>query len=283
MKCDFSQAAQPTAAPESTCNGVSFARWHVSEKDVVYDRIDVHTLSLYIKGGRNSYRTDVPQQRGGPGKVCFMPRGHQSNWAIRDDIDFFHLYIPQKSFDWFFMTTYEQDVREASLHDLLYESDEQLSAEIMQLVRIAQNSDMAKRFAMEQGIANIMNLMFTRHFANEGTENAYAGGLSPFHQRQVRDYLHSHYMCKLSLQVMAELTGLSVFHFAKMFKISFGISPSEFVSLLRTEKIKNLLRTNESLAQISIQAGFSHQSHMTQAFKSRTGKTPAQYRKMIVS
>lgn len=82
---------------------------------------------------------------------------------------------------------------------------------------------------------------------------------------------------------MASVTQLSNFHFAKMFKCSFGISPAAFVRLFRIEKIREMLNGQSSLADISVAPGFAQQSHMTQAFKSQTGITPVQYRNNLIA
>lgn len=63
-----------------------------------------------------------------------------------------------------------------------------------------------------------------------------------------------------------------------MFKINFGATPSEFVTQLRIQEAKMQLKTDKGLAQISLDLGFSHQSHLTQTFRIKTGLTPAQYR-----
>ena len=84
---------------------------------------------------------------------------------------------------------------------------------------------------------------------------------------------------------MASVTQLSDFHFSKMFKCSFGISPAAFVTLVRIDKIKTMLKTsaNTRLADISVATGFAQQSHMTQALKKQSKMTPSQYRKKLIA
>ncbi len=45
----------------------------------------------------------------------------------------------------------------------------------------------------------------------------------------------------LTLEVLAEAAGLSTFHFAKMFKASFGLAPHRYVTERRIVRAKDLL------------------------------------------
>ncbi|TDF36634.1 AraC family transcriptional regulator [Alteromonadaceae bacterium M269] len=279
----FVNAVTAQSRQANIYNDIELAQWSVSEGDVVYQRRDLHTLSVYLNGGNNTYRIDHSNRKGGPNTVSFMPRNHQSSWAIRDDIKFTHLYIPQKTLNWFFVNTFDVDVREATLRDFLYRPDSLLASQILKLTSIVQNDANLDHLTLEQTTLDIMYHFCHNYLLAFKSNSLILGGLSPFHRKLTRNFILSQFTEKLSIHDMSELTGLSVFHFAKMFRLSFGLTPAESVILLRVERVKQLLLTDASLADISLWAGFSHQSHMTQSFRARTGKTPAQYRKLLKS
>ncbi|NQZ80556.1 MAG: AraC family transcriptional regulator [Colwellia sp.] len=52
---------------------------------------------------------------------------------------------------------------------------------------------------------------------------------------------------------------------------------------MRIDKIKVLLAGTAPLAGVSVQVGFSNQSHMSRNFKTLTGMTPARYRQALLS
>ena len=52
--------------------------------------------------------------------ICLMPQDSQSKWAIRDNIEFAHLYITQAALNWFFVSTFDSDIRDGGLPELLY-------------------------------------------------------------------------------------------------------------------------------------------------------------------
>ena len=108
------------------------------------------------------------------------------------------------------------------------------------------------------------------------------GGLSPYQKRQVIDYIHANLAEELDLQSLSEIVGLSQAHFSREFKKSIGLAPHKYVMQERVEKAKQLLKQQDiALAEIAIDCGFTHQSHMGKMFKKCVGTTPKQYRRSL--
>jgi AraC family transcriptional regulator len=83
-----------------------------------------------------------------------------------------------------------------------------------------------------------------------------------------------------SNQDLADLVGLSVSHFARRFKGSFGVSPRDYMIRGRVERAKTLMRdTNTSLCQIALDSGFCDQAHMSRLFHAVVGSTPSRWRR----
>jgi len=55
------------------------------------------------------------------------------------------------------------------------------------------------------------------------------GGLPPRVLRRVREYIETHLEESISIQVLASITGLSMYHFARAFKRSEGMTPHEYL------------------------------------------------------
>jgi AraC family transcriptional regulator len=81
---------------------------------------------------------------------------------------------------------------------------------------------------------------------------------------------------------LADVAGMSVFHFAREFKRSTGTTPHQYLIKLRVERAKALLATPDlPLIEVGLRSGFSHQSHFTRLFRRETGTTPSSYRNNI--
>ncbi len=66
--------------------------------------------------------------------------------------------------------------------------------------------------------------------------------------------------------------------FAKLFKASVGVATHSFVLSRRLERAAILLNGDAPLSEIALSVGFASQSHFTEAFRRRTGRTPLRAR-----
>ena len=85
----------------------------------------------------------------------------------------------------------------------------------------------------------------------------------------------------LTLDDLAEMAGLSPFHFARTFRSVAGIPPVEFQTALRFERAKSLLLTSPaSVTEICFEVGYGSLGTFSRRFKQMVGVTPAEFRAM---
>jgi AraC family transcriptional regulator len=73
---------------------------------------------------------------------------------------------------------------------------------------------------------------------------------------------------------------LSEFHFARLFKTATGDSPFRFVTRIRMERAKELLRkTRLPIFEIADRVGYQKPSHFSARFRAVLGFSPDAYRK----
>lgn len=100
--------------------------------------------------------------------------------------------------------------------------------------------------------------------------------------RQVIDYIHTHYHEKITLDSLAELTGLSTFYLSSRIKKETGQSLTDNINAARVEASKKLLlENNANIIDVTQQVGFGYQNHFSTVFKKVTGMTPTEYTKTM--
>ena len=105
------------------------------------------------------------------------------------------------------------------------------------------------------------------------------GGVSPAAMRRLHEYVESHLSQSIDLGMLAGIAGLSVFHFAREFKQSTGVTPHQYLVQKRVKHAQNMLaRTDLSLSDVALASGFSDQSHLTRHFRRMLGTTPREFR-----
>jgi AraC family transcriptional regulator len=98
------------------------------------------------------------------------------------------------------------------------------------------------------------------------------------------DYLHSHQGETIDLQKLADEAFLSKYHFLRLFKVSFGCSPYQYLQQLRLQKASSLLKSKSMpVNQIAIELGFENATSFSRLFFQRFGAYPSQYRRGFLS
>jgi AraC-like DNA-binding protein/ligand-binding sensor protein len=97
--------------------------------------------------------------------------------------------------------------------------------------------------------------------------------------RKAERYIWENYTRKISLQEIAEVSGLSAPYFSTIFKEEMGENLSAYLNRLRVEKASAMLmETGLSLNEIASACGFEDQSWFSKIFKGFTGLSPGKYR-----
>lgn len=120
-------------------------------------------------------------------------------------------------------------------------------------------------------------------FSAEGRgHKAYRSELPGHALRRVIDYMEERLGDQITLDELASQASISRFHFSRLFRNSTGESPSRFLVGRRVERAKqHLAKPVGTFTEIAQTTGFSSQSHLISVFRSRTGVTPAQYRRLL--
>lgn len=97
---------------------------------------------------------------------------------------------------------------------------------------------------------------------------------------RVITYVNNHLDRSVSLQELAEESFFSAYHFHRIFVAVTGESVNNFTTRMRLEKAAKLLKFSEDkIAAIAYQCGFSSPSTLSRAFKQYFGVSPSEYKK----
>ena len=92
-------------------------------------------------------------------------------------------------------------------------------------------------------------------------------------------YIYENCGAELSLDGVAEKVNISKYHFAREFKRVTGHTFVDYVNMIRCRQAsKLLLQGDKSIAQISLECGFSSPSYFSRTFRQYVGVLPSEYR-----
>ena len=87
---------------------------------------------------------------------------------------------------------------------------------------------------------------------------------------------------RFSLELLADISGMSRSAFSQRFKAAFERSPMDFLKELRLQRAAHLLRTTRRpIKSIADQVGFESRSHFSRSFSNFFGVSPADFRNSV--
>jgi AraC family transcriptional regulator len=109
---------------------------------------------------------------------------------------------------------------------------------------------------------------------------AIRGGLAPWQQRNVDAYVAAHIGSTIRVGDLARAARLSVGHFFRAFRESFGEPPFAHITRQRIQRAQSLmLSSRASLSQIAVDCGMCDQAHFTRVFRRIVGINPGVWRR----
>lgn len=97
--------------------------------------------------------------------------------------------------------------------------------------------------------------------------------------RQAQAYIQENYQKDLSLDELSKELDISPYYFSKLFKEETGSNFVEYLTMLRMDRAKELLKDeNRSMKEICMEVGYSDPNYFSRIFKKNFGVTPTEYR-----
>ena len=106
------------------------------------------------------------------------------------------------------------------------------------------------------------------------------GGLAKWQRQRAMELLRENLNGNVRLGDLAKECGLSVSHFARSFKATFGVSSHQWLIRQRISLTKELLtKTTLPLSEVAAQSGFGDQAAFTRTFHRIVGASPGNWRR----
>ncbi|WMI97570.1 AraC family transcriptional regulator [Pseudomonas chlororaphis subsp. aurantiaca] len=122
------------------------------------------------------------------------------------------------------------------------------------------------------------------YMSRKSFEPQVGAGFNLARKTKLIDYVEEKLEGPISIGQLANEVGGSVFHFLRVFKLSFGITPYQYILQRRVERARILLsHTDHSIEIVGFKCGFSSSSKFSQTFSRIAGTSPSAFRKSLAS
>lgn len=163
---------------------------------------------------------------------------------------------------------------EVQLRSCFGQPDPVLSALAAALLASLQtNVSLQPSFA--DGISLSLAAHLLEHYSQPDQRERPAASLTRRELDRVTELVKRDLPQRWSVRQMADVVGLSSFHFCRAFKAASGQSPHAYVTRLRMEEALTLVRsTSRPIFDIALDTGYSTAAHFSQTFRRYWGVTP---------
>jgi len=146
------------------------------------------------------------------------------------------------------------------------------------------DSDPASAKACIQRAAELLGVRRTGEERCVQTGSVIRGGLAPWQQKQIAAHVAANIGSNIQVRDLARVARLSVGHFFKAFRDSFGEPPMAYVVRQRIRRGQSLMLSSRApLSRIAADCGMCDQAHFTRVFHRIVGITPSVWRRQFSS
>lgn len=131
-------------------------------------------------------------------------------------------------------------------------------------------------YAVAECIVNDQSEIFQRFNRLKAAKQETNGRLFTF-VYDAKNYIDQAFLEKINLESIAREAKLSEYHFLRLFKTVFNITPYQYILKKRLEYSKILLQQRYSVQDIALLTSFADSAAYSKAFKSAFGCTPKQF------
>jgi AraC family transcriptional regulator len=225
-----------------------------------------------VASRRTGARVEADQFR--RGDVGLYPAGEYGPFGWDGPADIIHVHFDADALET--RARRDLDLQYFALHERFRSTDGLLAQLGQQLLATAGQGHTLGQLYVESLVTALSYHLIEHHATFERRLRGATGGrLAPAVLARVDAYIEARSEAPITLEALAELANLSVFHFARRFKRTTGRSPYQHVLEWKISRARTLLRAGElPMAAIGDALGFASPAHFTAAFKRAVGLSP---------
>ena len=252
--------------------------WTSEDRDFVMSGDPTYACVVLHCGGNRVWRNreKTPAEAGCAGMHPF----DEVRWRFDGDVSYMHVYVPFRLISDVCESIFGREMEHSQLWMPMGERDPLLCG-ALESIRAGLRYGEPSILLGDSWALRLSELLVTRYSSYVELRQQPALGKLPLRGlARVVEYVDAYLGEPLELARLAEHASMSVYHFARRFKQTTGVSPHAYVVRQRIRRAQFQLKQGDlAISDIAASCGFASQSHLTQAFHRIVGASPDRYRR----
>lgn len=273
-------------SPENDWDVVAATRFRLRNVDVSLPALGVPAFGI-------NYGPDMQLERtlhgrkvsgcGTAGHLSLLPPDADTRWVFDKPGDIVLVFLNRQLFSQAIEESTGRDARSVEIVPQFVIRDLVLERVAHQLLHEISEPSPGSRLVTEALAQELAAHLISAHSNLDLQQGNRPHTMAPTKLKRAQEYINSNLAAEMSLQDIADVAGMSLFHFAKAFKKATGQSPHQHVKEQRLRHARALLHDGSlSISQVAKAVGFSH-SYFTAVFARHMGMTPSKFRDVLHS
>jgi len=212
------------------------------------------------------------------GSTCIFDLEKSPALHLPEPYHFLQFYIPRQTLNGFCSENRIEPINELTWGRK--ETDETLHSLGQALLPALRNPQSSSQLFVDHVGLGILAHAAHRYGRVFAKKTPIRGGLATWQIRRATEFLEANLQGNISLDSVAAECELSVSHFARAFRESFGQPPYRWLLERRIDVARTyLLHSDLPLADIALRCGFADQTALNRSFKRFMKQSPGQWRR----
>ena len=263
--------------------GVKVHRARVMPGRMLEETDNFHKINVAISGQMTTKKISASGNltitKGKSGNLCLTPAGQPMSAEWEKPLDNLGILLDP---DFAVQTAIENRFSPVFDFNEIYKDEDPLIQHIGLTLLAEANAESQWGRLYADSLIQTLTLHLLKNYSNaKSISENLNGGLPGYKLRRVTEFINDNLEEDLGLAEIAEVAGLSQFHFARAFRKSTGLTPQNYLMQQRIERAKVLLAKDDlPIVEVSLRTGFKNQSHFTTLFRKFTKFTPKMWREL---
>lgn len=232
-----------------------------------------YSIGLTLQG-RQDFFCRGSFHKSSPGCVMlFNPEDvHDGHSGVEQDLEYVMLYIhPDEIYPLFQSLGYKKSST-LRLQDTLFD-DAMLRHHVANMSQLLKTTSYTQ-IEYESSLYMLAQSLVNQHGSLDLAEHRSRTDTLLF---RAKEYILANLHNDISIEDIANAAAMSKFHFIRLFRAQFGITPYQYVLNCRINHARKALQLGSNATLAALDSGFADISHLNRNFKKMFGMTPKQF------